>query len=104
MRRNGGGLMDQIGPILTALASVILAIGGVLTGMARRSPGDFRALKKEIRRLTRRLQTALLHIGRLEEKLVTATGKKAPARPKELEADWGIEDEHDDPPKAVTAS
>lgn len=54
--------------------------------------------------MTRRFQTALVHIGRLEERLVRATGKPAPARPKELDPDWGVDDEHDDPPKAVTAS
>lgn len=95
----GEGRVDQIGTILTALAGLVVAVGGVLSQRRSRSPMDFRLLKKELRRQSKRFQVALLHIGRLEDHLV-AHKVRVPTRPKELDPDWGLlEDEAPEPPK-----
>lgn len=89
--------MIDVGTVLTGLSALVIAIGTVMTQRSRRIGLDVRVLKSDLKRRTRQFQVALRHVGRLEDHLARVN-KEPPARPAELDPDWGLEDEEDDGP------
>lgn len=89
--------MIDLGTVLTGLSALVIAVGTVMTQRSRRIGLDARALKADLKRRTRQFQVALIHLGRLEDHLARG-GKEPPARPPELDPDWGLEPDEDGPP------
>lgn len=95
-------MMADLGPILTGLAALVIAVGGALSQMAKRDKTNRKFESRLLERYQKRDSIALPHINRLEL-LLYDNAIAAPPRPPELSAQFLFPDDEDPDRKAVTA-
>jgi hypothetical protein len=88
----------DFGTILTGLAGIIIAVGGVMAQMGRKSTVDTRRVTEENRRVNH-VNDVMRRDNRVLRSMLIDAGVEPPPRPPEMEPGWGLGDDGADADK-----